>query len=156
MQFEIDRSFGWLVLLIVGLACQTLGWQLGVCVGLLLAASVLAHEVGHALAATVFGVRVKRLGASFKGGYIVREAARTRLAERLITFAGPATNLLLFLVLVMLPSRLCAWVAGTNLVLAVVNLVPIGPTDGARLLRRHGIPPEFAPSSGSASKTTFV
>lgn len=134
MRLEINRSFGWLVLLVAGITCQSMGWQRGIWAALALGGSVIAHEVGHLTAAKILGVKVSRLGASLKGGYIVRGMARTQMAERIITFAGPGTNLLLYLVLVMQPSRFLWWVASINLILAVANLIPVGATDGARLL----------------------
>lgn len=136
MRFEVNHSFGWFVLVMAGLSWPVLGWThwtWGLWAGLLAGASVMLHEVGHALVAWACGVRVKRIGFS-KGGYIIREYARTRLRECLITLAGPGANLLLFLIFAMLPHKFGQWVSHMNLLLAIFNLIPIGPSDGSRLL----------------------
>lgn len=135
MHLEINRSFAWLVLLVEAVAWRTLGLRLGFWAGLLVVASVMAHEMGHFVVAKAFGVPVKRVGLNFKGGYILRECASSRKAETLITLAGPSVNLLLFAAFAYAPPKFSWWVAFMNLLLALVNLVPIGKTDGARLFR---------------------
>ena len=57
-------------------------------------AAVVLHELAHVVAAIALGVRVKRVGISWRGPYIVREQG-TPLASFLIALAGPGLNLLL-------------------------------------------------------------
>lgn len=135
MRVDLRPSFALFVAVIVVLSCRAVGWPAGILAGLLVAVSVLLHEIAHAAAAFSLGVRTKTIGGSLKGGYIVREYATTRLAEAVITLAGPSVNLLLCFAFVLIPSKISWWVAFMNLVLFVTNLIPIGPTDGARLLR---------------------
>src|SRR5512142_1485901 len=135
MRVDVRPSFALFVAVIVALSCRAVGWPAGIWAGLMVTASVLLHEAAHAVAAFSLGVRTKTIGGSFKGGYIIREYATTRLAEAVITLAGPSLNLLLGLTFLLIPSKFSWWVAFMNLVLCVTNLVPIGPTDGARLLR---------------------
>jgi hypothetical protein len=59
--------------------------------------SVLFHEVAHVAMATTLRVRVKRMGFSWKGPYIVREPG-TPAQNLCISLAGPAANAALMLV----------------------------------------------------------
>jgi Zn-dependent protease len=55
---------------------------------------VALHELAHVVVAIALGVRVKRVGISWRGPYIVREQGPP-LASLLIALAGPGLNLLL-------------------------------------------------------------
>lgn len=87
------------------------------------------HESGHLVAAWLFGVRVKRVGVSWKGIYTVRETG-SRSANITISLCGPLANLTL---------AILAWhslfhFAEVNLVLGLYNLLPISGADGKRVL----------------------
>ncbi len=86
------------------------------------------HECGHIGTALLCGVKVKKVGLSRVGLYTVREAG-PRWANVMISMAGPATNLLLALMLRdVLPTF--AWV---NLIACLYNLLPIPQSDGKRI-----------------------
>jgi len=99
----------------------------------MITSSVLLHECGHASIARIWGVNVKAVGLSFKGGYTVRERSHRVAVEALTTLAGPCVNLGLYLVFAHIAGRVSAWVSFSNLVLLVANLIPLGPSDGFRL-----------------------
>lgn len=126
-----------------------LGYVLGgVVAAVLLVASLLAHEVAHAVVARRNGVAVEGITLWLLGGVArLRGEARTPGIELRIAVVGPATSLVLAAVF-----GFAAWVAyrfagsglGTavlgylallNLVLAVFNMVPAAPLDGGRVLR---------------------
>ena len=86
---------------------------------------LIAHEAGHIAAAWFFHVRVKGLGISWLGPYTRRERTRG-WREVLICLAGPAVNL----ALAMLAWNRWRMFAEWNLVLGVVNLLPISNSDG--------------------------
>jgi Zn-dependent protease len=90
---------------------------------------ILLHEAGHIAVAFSLGIKVKRVGLSWKGVYIVREPG-TPLANMITTLAGPALNLLLAL-------SWSAWpyFGMLNLVFAIANLAPHWGSDGQRALR---------------------
>jgi Zn-dependent protease len=109
--------------------------------------SVLVHELAHALASQARGIRVQDITLFLFGG-----ATRARVESRgpgdefLIAAVGPLTSALLaglFGVVAVVGrdvvSRPLAgtfgYLAWTNLLLAVFNLVPGFPLDGGRLLR---------------------
>ncbi len=116
-----------------------------VLLAILLGVSIVAHELGHCVAARVFGVRVLGVRLHVLGGVSQLAAApSTPRAEAIIAAAGPAVSGLLsgaaFLVLARLPPATISWLlvallAGANAVIAVVNLLPALPLDGGRVLR---------------------
>uniref|UniRef100_A0A7C4KJI1 Tetratricopeptide repeat protein n=1 Tax=Anaerolinea thermolimosa TaxID=229919 RepID=A0A7C4KJI1_9CHLR len=118
---------------------------------------VLLHELGHMLVARVFGVRVPSVILWPLGGAAIaeREAGKP-LADLLIAAAGPLVNFLLgagfflgywFMALavrqgvVSLPllgaasQRTFLFLAVTNILLALTNLIPMYPLDGGRIFR---------------------
>jgi len=110
-----------------------LGWVRGLLATALVACSVLLHELGHVLVATVNGVKVKRIGFAAAGGYTVRELSRRWWVEAESALAGPLVNLLLFLVFNSAGGVVAHAAAQANLVLAIGNLIPLSRSDGSRL-----------------------
>jgi Zn-dependent protease len=94
------------------------------------ALAVLLHESAHLVAAYLGGVRVKHVGLSWKGPYIVREPG-TPVQNTFISLSGPPTNLALCI--------LCRYLSGTfafvNGFLALMNLLPIRSSDGLHVYR---------------------
>ncbi len=123
------------------------GLAAAVCVvlGVALGASVLAHELGHCLAArrldvTVVGVRLYLLG----GVSELAGVPRSPREEAIIAGAGPAVSAALAgacaLLLTATAQGTLAWLlvlllALSNLVVAAFNLLPALPLDGGRVLR---------------------
>ncbi len=111
-------------------------------------ASILAHELGHAVLARRNGVGVLGITLSLLGGYAqLDRQAPTPRAEFTIAAAGPAVNLVIggaVAGVAYLLHRLeiggqlllgaVIWLAGVNIVLAVLNLFPAAPLDGGRVL----------------------
>lgn len=123
----------------------------GVVAALALLASILAHELGHAVVAQRNGVKVERISLWAFGGVAQLEGeAETARAEFLIAGIGPAISLALGLALIFpasvvggLIGAVLGWLASINIILAVFNLIPGAPLDGGRLLhawlwKRHG------------------
>ncbi len=130
-------------------------WILSVVAALCLFASVLLHELSHALLARRAGIKVPRIRLFLFGGVseMAAEPHEPR-AELRIAAAGPITSLTLgsaCLILIrtgMVPEPtalhvLLQYVASANLLLGLFNLMPGLPLDGGRILRawlwsRHG------------------
>ncbi len=116
----------------------------GVAFAVLLTLSLLLHEISHALMAKRFGISVRSITLHFIGGVtaIDGEPASPK-QEFAISAIGPVTSLgiggLAFALLQVTPSGLLSFVvgglAGANLVVGVLNLVPGMPLDGGRVLR---------------------
>ena len=114
----------------------------------ILLGSVFLHEAGHAAMARHRGLRV---GGIYLHLVPFAYVERGTPAEELrVALAGPAVNLLLSLVLLLLPgvaadfpwTRPSAWLdaplraaLAINLLMATVNLIPALPADGGRALR---------------------
>ena len=127
-------------------------YVLGAMCALALFASVVAHELAHALVARRFGVRTDAITLFLFGGVAtLEEEPRSPKADAVIALAGPALSALLALVALALvvaadrfvghgPIRdalgaLGTYVVVANAVLAVFNLIPAYPMDGGRVLR---------------------
>ena len=131
-------------------------WLAGGCGALVLLASLLAHELAHAVVARRAGVAVRSVTLWLFGGVTALGGeAKTPKAAFRIAIAGPATSLALAAIFGALVSALHAvraapivvgvasWLAVINLVLGLFNLLPGAPLDGGRVLRailwrRHG------------------
>jgi Zn-dependent protease len=106
--------------------------------------SVLLHEVSHAVVAKRFGFPVRSITLHFLGGMtaIDGEARRPR-EEFWIAVVGPLTSIAVGLVAVGLwfvtPEGLLRMavegLAGANLIVGALNLVPGLPLDGGRVLK---------------------
>jgi Zn-dependent protease len=133
---------------------------LGLVFVLLIMASVIIHEFGHVVMARQFGVQVLDVTLWPFGGVarIEQIPARPR-AEFMISLAGPAMNLAIFVALLpvlllvgLIGGReallagadlfdritligLVTYVAITNLLIMAFNLIPAFPMDGGRVLR---------------------
>jgi Zn-dependent protease len=108
---------------------------------------VLLHELGHAVLARRFGLKVDGITLSWMGGVtrIQGEAARPA-AEFAVAGIGPLVSaafgglLLVVRVLVeqagggSLTVAALGWLAGINVFLAIFNLLPAAPLDGGRVL----------------------
>lgn len=122
-------------------------WLTAVVTAVAFLASLLAHELAHAVLARRYGVRVKRITLWMLGGAAELEGEPpSPKAELNIAVAGPLTSLVLGGVcwgaavltgrwLPVLAALGLAWIGITNVLLAVFNLLPGAPLDGGRVLR---------------------
>lgn len=110
-------------------------------------ATILAHELGHAVAALSNGVAVQGITLWILGGVAkLDRQAPTARAEFQIAIAGPAVSLaigvfftaitVIVLAVTSMPlvAAVLGWLGGTNLLLAGFNLLPAAPLDGGRIL----------------------
>lgn len=111
-------------------------------------ASLLAHELGHALVARRLGTRVDGITLWLFGGVArLSGDALSGSAELRITLVGPAITIavgIFFAVisaglstfnLFPLTADMFAWLARISVILAIFNLIPAFPLDGGRVLR---------------------
>jgi Zn-dependent protease len=120
-------------------------WFLGAISSILFFGSVLAHELGHSVIALRNGIPVRSITLFIFGGVAqIEREPQTPGAEFRIAIAGPITSLVLA-VLFWTISILGAstpflaapslWLARTNFILAIFNMIPGFPLDGGRVLR---------------------
>ena len=117
-----------------------MGGLTGMIVVLLAFASVILHELGHALVARKLGVGVSAIELHFFGGIAkLTSQPRSPKDEAIIAAAGPAVSLALAGVGYLLYAATglggLALVGGVNLVIALFNLLPALPMDGGRIFR---------------------
>ena len=111
-------------------------------------ASLLAHELAHAIVARRNGVQVHSIVLWLLGGVAQLEGEpRSPGADFRIAVVGPLTSLAVGVVsggigaiaaaldADRLVVAVLAYLAGTNILLAVFNLIPAAPLDGGRVLR---------------------
>lgn len=120
-------------------------WIMGAAGALLLFASVVAHELSHALVARRFGIEMKGITLFIFGGVAeMSDEPPSPKAEFWVAIAGPiasvgvAAAFYAFVTAATLPAAVRAvvgYLAGINLILAVFNLIPAFPLDGGRILR---------------------
>lgn len=138
-------------------------FALGILATVLFFGSVLVHELAHALVSEARGIRVQDITLFLFGG-----ATRARVDSRgpgdefLIALVGPLTSGLLAALFGILATvgrdvlstplaGTFGYLAWTNLLLAVFNLVPGFPLDGGRLLRAA-----IWKATGSISRATQI
>lgn len=137
-----------------------LNWTLGSLASILFFASVLAHELGHALAAKAQGLPIERITLFVFGGVAhMEEEPKTPKVEFIMAAAGPLVSLIIGAVLLSLTAAMAApstppaataaqiigglgplatmavWLGTINITVGLFNLIPGFPLDGGRILR---------------------
>jgi Zn-dependent protease/predicted transcriptional regulator len=131
--------------------------------------SVLAHELGHAIAARRRGLPTGPITVLFFGGSASLDTgARNATDEAVVAAAGPIVSLLAGGILVSVGAVLqtgadallsgigaVAFLVGVlNLILGTVNLVPAFPMDGGRLVRAYVWSRSRSQQQGSRASAT--
>jgi len=123
-------------------------WMMGAIGAVGLFASILFHELSHALVARRRGVAMNGITLFIFGGVAeMEEESEDARTELLTALAGPLATVVLILVLWPLGSLAMAqrwpviatatirYLATINLVLLIFNMIPAFPLDGGRVLR---------------------
>lgn len=172
----IDVHLDWSLLIIFTLVTVSLGaggfpawhpdwsapttWATAIAAAVLFLASVLIHELSHALVGRMHGIEVPRITLFVFGGMAqMREEPHAWRPELWMAIAGPITSLLLGTAFIALGwlfgpgvpldsdnpeeffaalnpvATLLFWLGPINVILGLFNLVPGFPLDGGRVLR---------------------
>jgi Zn-dependent protease len=134
-------------------------WTVAALTGTAFMASILAHELSHALVGRLFDIKVERITLFMFGGVAhLKSEPKRPIDELLMAAAGPITSLIIGLSSIAAAlllgvdssvladprsalSRMSAiatvllWLGPVNLMLALFNLIPGFPLDGGRVLR---------------------
>ena len=145
--FLIAALIAWVVAPRVDQVSPGLGglkYVAGFAFAIILYLSVLLHEASHAFMARHYGFQVTSITLHFLGGATAIDGeARTPRQELLIAVVGPLTSIAVGLVAFgmwfVTPDGLLLMavegLAGANLIVGVLNLVPGLPLDGGRVLK---------------------
>lgn len=138
----LDFSFIILIAFFVFSDAQRQGMPYALLWAPVLFLSILIHELAHAAAIGAFGYGASAIVLGGIGGATFNERRAKPWQDLLISAAGPASSFLLaFAVWRVPPLRdpffrafvpLLVW---SNVVWGIFNLVPVGPLDGASMLR---------------------
>ena len=135
-------------------------WAMALIAAMLFFASVLAHELAHALMARRHGLQVDSITLFLLGGMArIRDEPKRPGVEFWVAIVGPITSLVIGAVALLLAiaalgapfsveegrawwmrplapaATLLLWLGPINILLAVFNLLPAFPLDGGRVLR---------------------
>lgn len=145
-------------------------WFAGACGAVVLLASLLTHELAHAIVARRAGVRVIDVTLWLFGGVTrLGGQAKTPQTAFRIAVSGPLTSLALAAGFAAAAAGLHTtgtahivtgvlwWLAGINVLLGMFNLLPGAPLDGGQVLRawlwrRHGDPVRAAVGAARAGR----
>jgi Zn-dependent protease/CBS domain-containing protein len=176
--FGIELRIDWGLFIIFWLVAVTLGsglfpaqhpewsplltWSVALLAATLFFASVLAHEMSHALVARSFGIPVESITLFIFGGVAnMKREPDSPKAELAVAAVGPATSIVIGILASTLGSILAGpsvaaaavdeallvtyhagplatlllWLGPVNVILGLFNLVPGFPLDGGRVLR---------------------
>lgn len=136
---------GWFPIFYPGWTATTY-WVISLVSALLLFVSVLLHELAHSLVARARGLSVKNITLFIFGGVSnIEQEPTSPGVEFQISVVGPVVSLLIGLLayLLQLPFggskspivAILAYLAVTNVLLGIFNLIPGFPLDGGRVLR---------------------
>ncbi len=152
---------------VIGGLRPTTYWLLGVAGTFAFFASVVLHDLGHRLAARMYGIPTGAVTLFMFGGVSqTEEDILSMKSETLIAAAGSGVSAVLAAgfgglwrlgaVSGFLPelTALLGYLAGANLLLAIFNLLPAYPLDGGRVLRAYlwRRTRDFRSSTGVAAK----
>ena len=136
---------GWFAVLYPGWSTVTY-WVVSFIAALLLFVAVLLHELAHSLVARARGLQVKNITLFIFGGVSnIEQEPQTPGVEFQMAFVGPLTSLVIggvaYLLLLALGNNtsplaaILRYLAVTNILLGIFNLIPGFPLDGGRVLR---------------------
>lgn len=133
-------SLGLLLLLVFDF-----GLPLGLPCAILLALSIVLHELAHSLTSRAFGCRISEIRLSILGGCASGEIPHAAWKELLMAAAGPAMSFLLGFGLLFFFGGMrieSDWLRSViqyaiimNIMLGAFNLLPGFPMDGGRIFR---------------------
>jgi Zn-dependent protease len=107
--------------------------------GVALFVSVFLHELGHAMAAKLYGIKTRSITLyPFGGIAAIENLPEDPTQEFWIAVAGPAVNFLIAGIctpLLLLHNEMLNMIIFWNVLMGVFNLLPAYPMDGGRVLR---------------------
>lgn len=128
MKFNIHYSF--LFLIIVGLFASLLKELI------IFSLIILLHETSHAITALIFKKKIKRITITIIGGIIeISDNYTSFLKELIINISGILMNFIILLLSLLIKNQYYKeLIFDFNLLMIIINILPIYPLDGYRIL----------------------
>ena len=99
------------------------------------------HELGHLIAARFYGISSKRITLTMIGGFIDLDSYQhlKTIPQLIINLSGVIVNLVIILIfkvikLNFLDNNIIVIIINYNMLMVILNLLPISPLDGYKIL----------------------
>lgn len=95
---------------------------------------IFIHELGHVLSGITLGLKIKKININVLGFSIEfnNYGKERRINKIIIDSSGPFVNLIIFIAAIFFKNAEIAYI---NLVIVLVNMLPIFPLDGGRIIK---------------------
>lgn len=98
------------------------------------------HELAHIITGVLLGFKIKRVKIMPLGFNMLFEKSivhKSKYDKIIIALAGPVANIILAIIFMFIPveSYIKEIIVYSNILLAIINLIPIYPLDGGRILK---------------------
>lgn len=138
----LDFSFIILIVFFILSDIQDMGMPNALLWAPVLFISILVHELAHAAAIGAFGYGASAIVLGGIGGMTINPRQAKPWHDMLISAAGPLSSFALAFLITLLPplrdpffQALLPVLLWANIVWGIFNLLPVGPLDGASILR---------------------
>ena len=101
---------------------------------------IVVHELSHIITSLCLGFRIKKANIMPLGFSILLEKSILKISKYdrlIIAVAGPISNFIISILFIIIPleGSIKEIIVYSNIVIAAINLIPIMPLDGGRILK---------------------
>lgn len=95
---------------------------------------IFLHELGHLITGITIGLKIKKINIHISGLSVEFDnyGKQKDINKIIVDIAGPLINIISLIIAIIIKEEEIAYI---NLLLAIINLLPIHPLDGGRILK---------------------